>query len=118
MREIYFKIKQNCELPVAMLNYTYKDFDGVIHPFSNIFVDFKEDLRNETRSFLNKCTDKEIQDIFVSPDVVKPLHIEDMMCKLVTEDRLNLNETPSWEIDEYDDLFESSKLDFYKNKHL
>ena len=40
MREIYFKIKQNCELPVAMLNYTYKDFDGVIHPFSNIFVDF------------------------------------------------------------------------------
>tara|TARA_R100000900_G_scaffold139133_1_gene118584 strand:- start:832 stop:1089 length:258 start_codon:yes stop_codon:yes gene_type:complete len=46
MREIYFKIKQNCELPVAMLNYTYKDFDGVIHPFSNIFVDFKEDEKN------------------------------------------------------------------------
>jgi tRNA A58 N-methylase Trm61 len=46
MREIYFKIKQNCELPVAMLNYTYKDFDGVIHPFDNIFVDFKEDEKN------------------------------------------------------------------------
>lgn len=46
MKEIYFKIKQNCELPVAILNYTYKDFDGVIHPFNNIFVDFKEDEKN------------------------------------------------------------------------
>jgi hypothetical protein len=46
MKEIYFKIKQNCELPVAVLNYTYKDFDGVIHPFNNIFVDFKEDEKN------------------------------------------------------------------------
>ena len=46
MREIYFKIKQNCELPVATLTYTYKDFDGVIHPFNNIFVDLKEDEKN------------------------------------------------------------------------
>ena len=46
MREIYFKIKQNCELPVAVLTYTYKDFDGVIHPFNNIFVDFNEDEKN------------------------------------------------------------------------
>jgi hypothetical protein len=46
MKEIYFKIKQNCELPVAILNYTYKDFDGVIHPFNKIFVDFKEDEKN------------------------------------------------------------------------
>lgn len=46
MREIYFKIKQNCELPVAMLSYTYKDFDGVIYPFGNIFIDFKEDEKN------------------------------------------------------------------------
>jgi hypothetical protein len=46
MRKIYFKIKRNCELPVAMLNYTYKDFDGVIHPFNNILVDFKEDEKN------------------------------------------------------------------------
>ena len=45
MREIYFKIKQNCELPVAVLNYTYKDFDGVIQ-FSKIFVDFREDEKN------------------------------------------------------------------------
>lgn len=83
-----------------------------------IVLGLREDLRNETRSFLNKCTDVEIEDIFNSPDVVQPLHIEDMMCKLVTEDRLNLDEIPSWEIDEYDDLFESSKLDFYKKKHL
>ena len=46
MKDIYFKIKQNCELPVAVLSYTYKDFDGVIHPFNNIFVDFKEDEKN------------------------------------------------------------------------
>lgn len=46
MKEIYFKIKQNCELPVAMLTYTYKDFDGVIHSFDKIFVDFKEDEKN------------------------------------------------------------------------
>jgi hypothetical protein len=46
MREIYFKIKQNSELPKAMLNYTYKDFDGVIQPFNNILVDFKEDDKN------------------------------------------------------------------------
>ena len=43
MREIYLKIKQDCELPKAMLTYSYKDFDGVIHPFGKICVDFKED---------------------------------------------------------------------------
>lgn len=46
MREIYFKIKQNCKFPRAILTYTYKDFDGIIHPFSNIWVDFKEDEKN------------------------------------------------------------------------
>lgn len=46
MKEIYFKIKQNCELPVARLTYSYKDFDGVIHPFNDICVDFKEDENN------------------------------------------------------------------------
>jgi hypothetical protein len=46
MREIYFKIKQNCELPVAMLSYTYKDFDEIIHPFNTILVDFQEDEKN------------------------------------------------------------------------
>ena len=29
-----------------MLTYTYKDFDGAIHPFNNILVDFKEDNKN------------------------------------------------------------------------
>jgi len=46
MREIYFKIKQNCELPVAMLSYTYKDCDEIIHPFNTILVDFQEDEKN------------------------------------------------------------------------
>ncbi len=46
MKEIYFKIKQNCVLPVARLTYSYKDFDGVIHPFNDLCVDFKEDENN------------------------------------------------------------------------
>jgi len=46
MRDIYFKIKQNCELSKAILTYSYKDFDGVIHPFESICVDFKEDDKN------------------------------------------------------------------------
>ena len=56
MREIYFKIKQNCELPVAILTYTYKDFDGVIHPFNNILVNFKDDEKNieKMQSIKNK----------------------------------------------------------------
>jgi len=46
MREIYFKIKQRCELPVGILSYSYKDFDGVIHPFKDICVNFSEDEKN------------------------------------------------------------------------
>lgn len=46
MEEIYLKIKQKCELPVGMITYTYKDFDGVIHPFNSILVDLKEDEKN------------------------------------------------------------------------
>lgn len=46
MKKIYLKIKQNCSLPVARLSYTYKDFEGVIHPFGDICVDFKEDEKN------------------------------------------------------------------------
>ena len=48
MREIYFKIKQNCELPVAMLNYTYKDFDGVIHEKN---IEKMEAIKNKYGSF-------------------------------------------------------------------
>ena len=43
MNEIYYQIKSECKLPVAMLTYTYKDFEGVLHPFETIFVDLKED---------------------------------------------------------------------------
>ena len=46
MKDIYLKIKQECKLPVAKLTYTYKDFEGVIHPFNSILVDFTEDENN------------------------------------------------------------------------
>jgi len=46
MKEVYFKIKQNCELPVGIVTYSYKDFDGTIHPFGTICMDFKEDENN------------------------------------------------------------------------
>lgn len=45
MREIYFKIKGKCELPVASLTYSYKDFDGIIN-LANIFINLKEDEKN------------------------------------------------------------------------
>ena len=40
MNEIYQQIKSECELPVALLTYTYKDFEGVLHPFGRITVSF------------------------------------------------------------------------------
>ncbi len=48
MKKIYFKIKQNSKLPVSVLSYTYKDIitENVIHPFSVIYVDFKNDKEN------------------------------------------------------------------------
>ncbi len=46
MNEVYYQIKSECKLPVAMLTYTYKDFEGVLHPFETIFVDLKEDEIN------------------------------------------------------------------------
>ena len=42
MNEIYQQIKSECELPVALLGYTYKDFDGVLHPFNSISVSFRD----------------------------------------------------------------------------
>ena len=42
MNEIYQQIKSECELPVALLTYTYKDFDGVLHPFDKIAIDFRD----------------------------------------------------------------------------
>ena len=42
MNEIYQQIKSECKLPVALLGYTYKDFDGVLHPFNNISVSFRD----------------------------------------------------------------------------
>jgi len=46
MNEVYYQIKSECKLPMAMLTYTYKDFEGVLHPFETIFVDLKEDESN------------------------------------------------------------------------
>ena len=42
MKEIYQQIKSECELPVALLTYTYKDFDGVLHPGASIAIDFRD----------------------------------------------------------------------------
>jgi len=40
MNQIYEQIKSECQLPVALLTYTYKDFDGVLHPFGSITINF------------------------------------------------------------------------------
>lgn len=42
MNEIYQQIKSGCELPAAILTYTYKDFEGVLHPFANIAISFRD----------------------------------------------------------------------------
>ena len=42
MNEIYEQIKSECELPVALITYTYKDFEGVLHPFGGICVSFRD----------------------------------------------------------------------------
>jgi hypothetical protein len=38
----YQQIKSECELPVGLLTYTYKDFEGVLHPFASIAIDFRD----------------------------------------------------------------------------
>jgi len=43
MKETYLKIKEKAELPVGNISYTFKDFDGVIHPFNWLSVDFREE---------------------------------------------------------------------------
>jgi len=42
MNEIYQQIKSECELPAAILTYTYKDFDGVLHPLASIPINFRD----------------------------------------------------------------------------
>jgi hypothetical protein len=42
MNELYQQIKSECELPVTLLTYTYKDFEGVIHAFNKITISFKD----------------------------------------------------------------------------
>ena len=46
MKEIYLKIKKECDLPKAVLNYTYKDSDGIIQIGKTLNVDFNEDEKN------------------------------------------------------------------------
>lgn len=42
MNELYQQIKSECDLPVALLTYTYKDFEGALHPFSKIHIRFRD----------------------------------------------------------------------------
>lgn len=40
--ELYQQMKSECELPVALLTYTYRDFDGVLHPYASIPINFRD----------------------------------------------------------------------------
>jgi hypothetical protein len=43
MNELYQRMKSECELPVqSHITYTYKDFDGVLHPFASIPINFRD----------------------------------------------------------------------------
>jgi hypothetical protein len=42
MNKIYQQIKSECESPMAVLRYTYKDFEGVLHPFDSIYISFRD----------------------------------------------------------------------------
>jgi hypothetical protein len=42
MNEIYQQIKRESELPMAIVTYTYKDFEGVLHPFASITINFRD----------------------------------------------------------------------------
>jgi hypothetical protein len=42
MNELYQQMKSECELPVALLTYTYRDFDGMLHPFASIAINFRD----------------------------------------------------------------------------
>lgn len=51
MEEVYKELKRDSELPKALFSYSYKDFEGCIHPFNTIMVDLKDeyDLANVIR---------------------------------------------------------------------
>jgi hypothetical protein len=38
----FYQLKSECELPATLLTYTYKDFEGVLHPFASIHIDFRD----------------------------------------------------------------------------
>jgi hypothetical protein len=42
MNEIYQQIKSESELPMAIVTYSYKDFEGVLHPFDSITINFRD----------------------------------------------------------------------------
>lgn len=46
MKEVYQYIKENSKLPVGHITYTYQDFEGILHPFECLTVNFKEDEKN------------------------------------------------------------------------
>jgi hypothetical protein len=41
MNEFYQQIKSECELPIALLTYTYKDFEGALQ-FGRIHINFRD----------------------------------------------------------------------------
>lgn len=42
MNEIYQQIKSEFERPVVVLTYTYKDINGVLHPFRGLYISFRD----------------------------------------------------------------------------
>ena len=40
--ELYQQMKSECKLPVAQLTYTYRDFEGGLHPFDKIHISFRD----------------------------------------------------------------------------
>jgi len=46
MREIYFKIKNDSDMPVGRLGYTYVDFNKVIQLGCTLAVDFHENEKS------------------------------------------------------------------------
>lgn len=85
---------------------------------NEIVSHIRQDLKDETRYFLNHCTNKEIQGILDVPNSVVCLEIERIMCKLVLENRISIDDVKSWEINEFNSVFDTTTLDYYKKEFL
>jgi len=58
----------------------------------------REDLRDDVKIFIEKCTESEINDIIELGDSVKCLEIERLMSVMKTDGRADVNDFPSWEL--------------------